>query len=130
MNSALHSQLQIKSGPSGRAMAEPMDIQLVEALHQHLTMERNASAQYFAASIWFAERELRGFAKYFRNESESEQKHASTFADYLIARGQNVVLEELAAPSQSWESIEQVFSSSFLMEADVTTSLHPLMCSC
>ena len=120
------SSLIIARGPSGRAMAEPMSDDLLEALHQHLTMERAASAQYFANSIWFSERELRGFSHYFKKESENEQIHATKFSDYLVARGQSVLLEELRAPVQNWNNIEEIFTASFQLEADVTTSLHQL----
>ncbi|MCS5693595.1 ferritin [Cyanobium sp. FGCU-6] len=116
----------VTTGPAGRAMAQPMDSALVEALHQHLTMERQASAAYFAMAIWFAERELRGFSLFFKQEAKSEQDHAATFADYLIARGQTVVLQDLAAPRQTWSSAEDVMAASFQMEADVTTSLQQL----
>ncbi|HJO78405.1 MAG TPA: ferritin-like domain-containing protein, partial [Prochlorococcaceae cyanobacterium Fu_MAG_134] len=79
------------TGPAGRAMAQSMETALVEALNQHLTMERSASAAYFAIAIWFAERELRGFSHFFKQEAIQEQVHAAHFADYLIARGQSVV---------------------------------------
>ncbi len=120
------SSLNLLTGPAGRAISQPMEPSLVEALQQHLTMERNASAAYFALAIWFAERELRGFSRFFKDESKSEQEHASKFADYLIARGQTVVLEDIPAPRQEWESYEEIIGTSFQMEADVTTSLHQL----
>jgi ferritin len=116
----------VATGPAGRAVAQPMEASLVEALHQHLTMERQASVAYFAMAIWFAERELRGFAHYFKHEARNEQEHAAKFADYLIARGQSVVLQDLVAPRQSWSSPEEIMAASFLMEADVTTSLQNL----
>jgi ferritin len=113
-------------GPAGRAVAQPMDSALVEALQQHLTMERQASATYFGMAIWFAERELRGFSHFFKHEAKSEQEHAAKFADYLIARGQTVVLQDVVAPRQSWTSAEEIMAASFQMEADVTTSLQQL----
>ena len=125
MNST-DSIFKVAKGPSGRAMAEPMLPELVEALNQHLTMERKASTQYFAISIWFLERELKGFSSFFKDEAVTEQAHASTFSDYLIARGQSVCLEELPAPVQIWKDIEEIFAASFRMEADVTTSLHQI----
>jgi len=103
-----------------------MEASLVETFHQHLTLERQASAAYFAMAIWFAERELRGFAHFFKGESRDEQDHAATFADYLIARGQAVVLEALVAPRQNWASPEEIMAASFQMEADVTTSLQQI----
>lgn len=116
----------INTGPAGRAVAQPMDAELLAALQQHLTMERQASAAYFAMAIWFAERELRGFSHFFKHESRDEQEHAGTFADYLIARGQTVVLQEIPAPPQSWQSPEEILAASFQMEADVTSSLQQM----
>jgi len=116
----------LRTGPAGRAMAQPMDGELLAGLQQHLTMERQASAAYWALALWFAERELRGFAHYLKQESQDEQHHAGLFANYLIARGQTVGLEPLAAPQQQWASIEEAFCSIFQMEADVTASLQQL----
>ena len=113
-------------GPSGRALAEPIAKDLLNGLQHHLNMERQAHANYFAAAVWFAERELRGFSRYFREESQSEHGHAAQFAEYLIARGQSVELQSLEAPNQAWDSPADVFATSFLMEADITASLHQL----
>jgi ferritin len=116
----------VATGPAGRALAQPMEAALVEALQNHLTMERQASAAYFAMAIWFAERELRGFSHFFKHEAHSEQEHAATFADYLIARGQTVQLQDLSAPRQQWSTPEQILAASFQMEADVTASLQQI----
>ncbi len=116
----------VSVGPAGRALAQPMDPVLLEALQQHLTMERRASAFYFANALWFGERELKGFSKFFHGESQSESTHAASFADYLVARGQTVQLEAIDAPRQSWNSFEEVMAASFLLEADVTASLQQL----
>jgi len=85
----------VNIGPSGRAIAEPMNPELLSLFHHHLNMERQAHAAYFAAAIWFAERELRGFAQFFRDESNNEHQHAAKFSDYLIARGQCVELHAI-----------------------------------
>ncbi|MFM2172838.1 MAG: hypothetical protein RLZZ54_765 [Cyanobacteriota bacterium] len=120
------SALQVQTGPAGRAIAQPMEVSLLEALQHHLTMERQASATYFAMAVWFAERELRGFAHFFKGESADEQQHAARFADYLIARGQTVILDALVAPYQQWSSPEEILTASFRMEADVTASLQQM----
>tara|TARA_B100001939_G_scaffold336802_1_gene340364 strand:+ start:174 stop:779 length:606 start_codon:yes stop_codon:yes gene_type:complete len=116
----------VSVGPAGRALAQPMDPVLLDGLQQHLTMERRASAFYFANALWFGERELKGFSKFFHGESQSESTHAASFADYLVARGQTVQLEAIDAPRQSWNSFEEVMAASFLLEADVTASLQQL----
>lgn len=116
----------LQSGPAGRAVAQPMETALLEGLQQHLSMERQANAAYFAMAIWFAERDLRGFSRFFMAESAEEQKHAARFADYLIARGQTVQLQGLEAPRQSWTSPQEILELAFQMEADVTSSLQLL----
>ena len=117
------ARLTIATGPSGRAMAETMTKEMVDQLQAHLNMERQSSAAYFAAAIWFAERELTGFAEYLRNEGKQEQEHAAKFADYLISRGQTVELDTIEAPRQTWPDPEEVMANVFRMEADVTSSV-------
>ena len=116
----------IERGPSGRAVAEVIAPDLLNAIQDHLNMERQAHASYFAAAIWFAERELRGFSRFFRDESNSEHEHAAKFAEYIIARGQSVSLKAVEAPLQIWESPADVMASAFQMEVDVTASLQQL----
>ena len=117
---------QITRGPAGRAAAEPLSVDLLSALQAHLNLERKAHVTYFAAAIWCAERELKGFAKFFSTESKDEHEHAAHFGDYLISRGQTVKLDVLDAPSQDWDSPEDLMGSSFIMECDVTTSLQQI----
>lgn len=124
--SSVSSSIEVQTGPAGRAVAQPMDASLLDALQQHLAMERQASAAYFAMAIWFAERELRGFSHFYRQEARDEQEHAAKFADYLIARGQTVLLQDVAAPRQTWYLPEEILAASFQIEADVTTSLQQI----
>ena len=116
----------INFGQSGRAVAQPMESNLLENFFEHLTMERFANVQYFSIYIWFQERDLNGFSTYFLKESQGEMEHAQKFADYLIARGQTVKLNDIPAPIQNWDSIEDLISYSFNMEADLTSSLQQL----
>ena len=116
----------INFGQSGRAVAQPMESNLLENFFGHITMERFANVQYFSIYIWFQERDLNGFSAYFLKESQGEMEHAQKFADYLIARGQTVKLNDIPAPIQNWDSIEDLISYSFNMEADLTSSLQQL----
>ena len=122
-NSATQATITIPVGPAGRAMAEPMSGELLDLMQAHLNLERQSSADYFAAAIWFAERELVGFAEHLRDEAKQEQEHAAKFADYLISRGQRPVLDTVEPPRQQWTDVEQVIANVFRMEADVTTSV-------
>jgi ferritin len=119
-----HATSTLQSG--GRPVAQPMQETLLEALQQHLAMELNASSAYWALAVWFAERELRGFSRTFKEESDQERNHAGLFADYLVVRGQPVALGSINAPKQVWNDIEDILTSVFQMEVDVTTSLNQL----
>lgn len=122
----LKKKIAVNLGPSGRAVSQEIDQNLLINLFQHLTMERNASVQYFSMSLWFQERDLKGFSSFFLNESKGEMDHSYKFSNYLIARGQSVNLQELPAPIQEWDSIEELISYAFNMEADLTSSLQQL----
>ena len=54
VQSTTNTTIPVATGPAGRAMAQPMDGALLEGLQQHLTMERQASAAYWAMAIWLA----------------------------------------------------------------------------
>ena len=126
MQLATSSSISLNLGPSGRAVAQPIDVDLLEALYQHTSLERVSSAQYLSMSLWCLERELRGFSSFFKKESLLEQEHGFNFAKYIIARGQSVVLDEVTKPIQEWKTIEELVTLSFQMEADVTTSVQQL----
>ena len=124
--SSLQFSQSLKFGSSGRAIAQEIDISLLENLFEHLTMERNANVQYFSMSLWFKERELRGFSSFFLRESIEEMSHAQKFTDYLIARGYKITLKDLPSPVQEWDSIQDLISFAFKMESDLTTSVEQL----
>jgi len=124
--SALNQKSKIQFGPSGRAVSQEIESDLLENILQHLTMERSANVQYFSMSLWFQERDLNGFSSFFLKESKDELEHAYKFTDYLIARGQKVDLHALAKPLQEWESIQDLIAYAFNMETELTISLQQL----
>merc|ERR1711937_322294 len=122
-SAAAQATIVIPVGPAGRAMAEPMSAEMLDLIQAHLNLERQSAAAYFAAAVWFAERELTGFAEHLRDEAKQEEQHAAKFADYLISRGQRPVLDTIEPPRQQWTGVEQVIANVFRMEADVTASV-------
>ena len=68
----LQAKKLVNLGPSGRAVAQPMDVSLLDNFYEHLTMERYANVQYFSIYLWFQERDLDGFASHFLSESQGE----------------------------------------------------------
>ena len=126
LKSSLQFNRKLKYGPSGRAIAQEFDKSLLDNFFDHLTMERNANVQYFSMSLWFKERELRGFSSFFLNESNEEMSHVQKFTNYLVARGYKVNLKDLPSPVQEWDTIQDLIDFAFKMECDLTTSLEQL----
>ena len=44
----LQTKKLVNLGPSGRAVAQPMDVGLLDNFYEHLTMERYANVQYLS----------------------------------------------------------------------------------
>ena len=122
-NSSTQIATNVVQGPNGRALAESMNPDLLNAIQQHISIERHASITYLAMSIWCAERELAGFYQFFDGEAKSEQSHAVHFTQYLIARSQSNDLQTLDAPRQNWEDLASLMATAFQMEADTTSSI-------
>ena len=47
----LQTKKLVNLGPSGGAVAQPMDVGLLDNFYEHLTMERYANVQYFSISV-------------------------------------------------------------------------------
>ena len=71
----LPTKKSINIGPSGRAVAQPIDEVLLDNFFEHITMERYANVQYFSIYLWFQERDLDGFASYFLKEKWTTHKN-------------------------------------------------------
>ena len=49
----LQTKKLVNLGPSGRAVAQPIDAGLLENFYEHLTMERYANVQYFSICLLY-----------------------------------------------------------------------------
>lgn len=104
--------------PVPRALAADV----LSHLQLHLQMELQASYDYFRLAVWFAERDLKGFAAFARQEALSEHQHACLVADHLIDRSQPVELATLQPNTSTWDSVEAVTQFIFDNEVAVTAS--------
>ena len=115
---ALTSRPAQRRRPVPRALAADV----LSHLQLHLQMELQASYDYFRVAIWFAERDLKGFAAFARQEALSEHQHACLVADHLIDRSQPVEFTTLQPDTSTWDSVEAVTRFIFDNEVAVTAS--------
>jgi ferritin len=88
---------------------------LLKGLNAHLTLEFRAAHEYLAMSIWLAEHDLPGFAKWMGQQSSDERMHAQRIIDHLVERDQKVKLPAVALCAHVLKN-----------EQDVTASINDL----
>ena len=103
-----------------------MNSDLLTGLNEHLKLEFRAAHEYLAMSIWLAEHDLPGFAKWMRQQSSDELMHAQRIIDHLVERDQKVVLPPIEAPPTGWKSAEALCAHVLKNEQDVTASINDL----
>ena len=103
-----------------------MQTDLLQGLNEHLKLEFRAAHEYLAMSIWLAEHDLPGFARWMRQQSSDEVLHAQRIIDHLVERDQKVVLPEIAAPPAHWASALELCEHVLKNEQDVTASINNL----
>jgi ferritin len=103
-----------------------MQSDLLSGLNEHLKLEFRASHEYLAMSIWLAEHDLPGFAKWMRQQSSDELMHAQRIIDHLVERDQKVELPAVAAPPTKWDSALELCDHVLKNEQEVTASINDL----
>src|SRR5580765_4677785 len=77
-------------------------------LNRQLNQELGAAHNYRALTIWCADQNLQGFARFFAKQAAEEHVHAEKIINHVIDRG---VLPELVAipvPKQNFRSLLEV----------------------
>jgi ferritin len=97
-----------------------------DAINQQINAELSASYQYLAMSAYCEQQHLRGIAKWLRLQSQEEYGHGMKLFDFLIARGTDVELKPLTAPTVSFSSITDVFETVLKQEQDVSAAIDSL----
>ena len=96
------------------------------AINKQIAMEFHAAHLYLSMSAWLEEKNLPGFAKWMRIQSDEERGHAMRLYDYLIEAGGRVRLEGLDAPPTDFESPLAIVEGSLAHEKKVTTAIRKL----
>ncbi len=82
-----------------------------DAINAQINAELSASYQYLAMSAYCEQQNLRGFARWLRIQSQEEYGHGMKLFDFVIARGAEVELKPLTAPTVQFSSIVELFET-------------------
>jgi ferritin len=97
-----------------------------DALNQQINAELGASYEYLAMSGWCAAQNLLGSARWLRVQSQEEYGHAMKLFDFVLARGGEVALKEMPAPTQKFASLHNVFERVLKQEQAVSAQIDSL----
>ncbi len=95
-------------------------------LNEQINMEIYSSNLYLSMCSYFLDKELDGFANYFRVQSQEELYHAQKQFDYIHNAGGKLTMMSIPAPETSFKSIVQVFEITLKHEQLVTKSINEL----
>mgnify|MGYP001616575583 CR=1 FL=1 len=91
-----------------------MDIteKMQNAFNKQINNELFSEYLYLSLASFFAEKNLNGFANWFKLQAQEEHAHAMKLYDYVIDRDGKVLLESIPAPPNSWpnelDAVEKV----------------------
>jgi ferritin len=103
-----------------------MSDKLAAAFSEQVTMELSASLAYLQMSAWFDSFDLPGMSSWMRIQSDEERGHALRFMDFVLDRGNMVVIGEPRKPKSEFESPRAVFEAALAQEQTTTSSIRNL----
>ena len=97
-----------------------------DALNDQINAEYYSSYLYLSMSAWCEQADLKGFAHWFRIQSQEELLHVAKFFDYVFDRKGRVVVTSIQAPPADWKSPVDVFQAALAHEQHVTARISKL----
>jgi len=96
------------------------------AINKQINMELYASYVYQSMAYYFDRDDvaLKGFHKYFKENSEEEREHAEKLMKYQNKRGGRIVLNDIAKPDKNeWGCGVDAFTTALALEKSVNQAL-------
>lgn len=97
-----------------------------EKINEQINNELFSSYSYLAMSAYCSHAQFNGCAQWLRIQSQEEYSHAMRIYDFLVARGERVVLSKVDKPKRKFKSIVDVFENVLSQEQTVTSQINSL----
>jgi ferritin len=98
-----------------------------KALNKQINVEFNAFYSYLSMAAFFESHHMSGFAGWYKVQSNEEFKHAMKLYEYIISRGEKVVLTAIEAPQTEGKSFLAVFEAAYAQELKVSALINDLV---
>lgn len=98
-----------------------------QAFNSQLNEELFSSYLYLSMAAHFEAKNLKGFAHWFRIQSQEEYGHALKFFNFILQKGGKVSLTQIATPKTEWNSIAEVFNDTLKHEQKISDLINKLV---
>ena len=103
-----------------------MNHELVQALNAQVNAEFYSAHLYLAMSTYAEQKGLKGASKWLFAQFHEEMAHAIHMYNYILDRGESVIISEVAAPVVEYASIQEVFAKVLEHEQKVTAMINDI----
>jgi ferritin len=101
--------------------------EMASALNEQINKEMYSAYLYMSMSAYSNKIGLKGFANWFMVQYHEEMFHAMKIYEYVQRQGEDVKLESLATPPDTFESPLDMFTQTLAHEQYITQSINDLM---
>lgn len=103
-----------------------LSTKLHDALNDQINAEYYSGYLYLAMSSYLASLNMDGAANWMRIQAQEELMHGMKIYDYLIGRGERVLLQSVAKPPPEWGSVLEAFEDAHKHERKMTGMINGL----
>lgn len=101
--------------------------EMEKLLNEQFHREMFAAMQYLAVCSYFEDKNLDGFAHFFRVQAQEEMTHAMKQFDYVHRVDGKITMNGLPKPRTEFTSLVEVFEFTLQAEKQVTENINMLM---
>lgn len=98
-----------------------------QTLNEQVNAELYSSYLYLSMSAYFESKNLKGFSKWLKIQSEEEYAHAMKIFNYILERSGKPLLMEIKSPPNHWEKPVDAFENVYGHEKKVTSMINNIM---
>jgi len=100
--------------------------EVLAALNKQIQHELNNEYTYLGLAVWFEAQLLKGFGAFFRKQASDEHGHATKILQFVLDRGGQVKLGDIAGPKTEFTSVLQALKTAQALEQSTTAAIHAL----
>ena len=104
-----------------------INCELLNKLNNQIQLEYYSSNLYLQMSAWCYHNGYQGAAKFLKEHAEEEREHMMKLFNYISETGSIPKIQKIDAPKSDWESLKEVFQTTYDHEKEITTNINELV---